>query len=132
MVEENLKWEAPSLGWVKFNINGASVGDPRGAGIGEILRNYKGDTLMHFSNFVGVCDANYIEVLAIKEAFILFTKILRQSNFNLWVESDSMNVVIWVKNPAKTPSRHRQCMVQIGCLQKSNESLEGDLCKARG
>ncbi|EOY19326.1 Uncharacterized protein TCM_044395 [Theobroma cacao] len=113
---EKSMWEAPSLGWVKFDVDGASTRNPNQTGIEGIVRNYKGDILLRFSKSMGVCDANCAEIMAVREAFILFTKILRQTHLNLWIESDSTNVIRWLKDLLKTPWRHRQCMGQIGCF----------------
>ncbi|EOY16991.1 Uncharacterized protein TCM_036081 [Theobroma cacao] len=42
VVRLKVKWMAPQKGWVKFNIDGVSFGNPRKASIGGLLRDHKG------------------------------------------------------------------------------------------
>ncbi|EOY17305.1 Uncharacterized protein TCM_036461 [Theobroma cacao] len=62
----------PSEGCLKFNIDRSSrrcLGD---SGIGGILRNYSGDVLALFSKSVGIIDSNKAELLAVREAAIIY------------------------------------------------------------
>ena len=54
-------------------MDGGSRGKPGLAGIGGVLHNCKGKVLIMFSKYVGVCDSNEAEVLAILEGLHLFS-----------------------------------------------------------
>ncbi|XVF42328.1 hypothetical protein PTKIN_Ptkin01aG0352500 [Pterospermum kingtungense] len=62
-----------SLGSLKFNIDGAASGQPGPAGIGGILRDCNANIKMRFSKSIGIADSSLAEVLAVKEAFLLFS-----------------------------------------------------------
>ncbi|XVF67323.1 hypothetical protein PTKIN_Ptkin10aG0111800 [Pterospermum kingtungense] len=51
----------------------AALGQPGLAGIGGILRDCEAKMKLRFSKSVGVADSRLAEVLAVKEAFILFS-----------------------------------------------------------
>lgn len=49
-VRKSVSWVPPLPGSLKFNVDGAARGKPGPAGIGGVLRNYKGEVLFMFSN----------------------------------------------------------------------------------
>ena len=65
-------WSLPPLNVLNFNVDGAAKGKLEPVGIGGVLRNGKGDVLLIFYKYVGVCDSNKEEVLAILEALWCF------------------------------------------------------------
>ena len=67
-VRKSILWSPPHVSLFKFNVDGAARGKPGPAGIGGVLRNCNGDVLFMFSKYVGVCDSNEVEVLAILES----------------------------------------------------------------
>lgn len=46
------KWNTPTAGWLKFNLDGATRGKLGPTGIGGILRN-KGELVLTFSQLEG-------------------------------------------------------------------------------
>ena len=87
-------WSPPSFGVYKFNVDGASRGKPGLAGIGGVLRNWKGEVLIMFSKNVAVCDSNEVGVvLVILESLRMFS-----NEGTLVVESDSSNAIVWELN----------------------------------
>ena len=83
-------WSPTPMGMLKFNVDGAAREQSGPTGIGGVLQNSRGEFLLMFSKFVGDCDSNKAEVLAILEALRYF---LRFFNGVLVVESDSSNAV---------------------------------------
>ena len=65
-----------------------------------MLWNCKEEVLFMFFKYVGICDSNEVEVLAILEALRCFVRYL---NDNVIVESDSSNAVAWVSNRRASP-----------------------------
>lgn len=55
-------------------MDGASRAKPGPAQVGGVLRNCKGEVLLMFSKYVGVCDSNEAEVLAILEALRIYSR----------------------------------------------------------
>ncbi|XVF54250.1 hypothetical protein PTKIN_Ptkin05aG0165200 [Pterospermum kingtungense] len=70
---KQVSWVCPPLGSLKFNIDGAASGQPGPAGIGGILRDCNANIKMRFSKSIGIVDSSLAEVLAVKEAFLLFS-----------------------------------------------------------
>ena len=52
-VRKSILWSPPPIGWLKFNVDGATRGKPGPTGIGGVLRNCNGDVLFMFSKYVG-------------------------------------------------------------------------------
>ncbi|XVF57447.1 hypothetical protein PTKIN_Ptkin06aG0206200 [Pterospermum kingtungense] len=65
-----------------------------------------------FSKAVVSCSTNFAELLAIREAFMLFDANHWTSSFNLIIESDSSNAVGWVLNPSSGPWNVRSIIFQ--------------------
>ncbi|KAK2656843.1 hypothetical protein Ddye_009895 [Dipteronia dyeriana] len=76
-------WTPPSIGSLKFNIDGSARGSPGMASIGGVLRNCNGMVLFIFLKWIGVQDSNTDNALWDKEIVII---------------SDSKVAVSWVKN----------------------------------
>ncbi|XVE82185.1 hypothetical protein DITRI_Ditri15bG0127000 [Diplodiscus trichospermus] len=108
---------ASPKGTLKFNVDGAAKGKPGPVGIGGILRDYMG--------IFGVEDSNAAELIAIREAFIIFASSRWVQNHALIIESDSLNAVKWVLNPNSTPWRLRKgCFGDVvsPCMDISGDS----------
>ncbi|EOY07457.1 Uncharacterized protein TCM_021888 [Theobroma cacao] len=71
-VKSMVSWECPLAVWLKFNTDEAAKGCPGHLGIGGVLRANKGVVKVTFSKKAGWGDANLAEILAVREAMILF------------------------------------------------------------
>ncbi|GMJ08610.1 hypothetical protein HRI_004530200 [Hibiscus trionum] len=78
-------WSTPLAGSLKFNTNGAVMGHFGEAGIGGILRNHLGETIVKFSKSIGISDLSTAELVAIKEAVSIFARIKWSSSPHLIV-----------------------------------------------
>ncbi|MBA0805293.1 hypothetical protein Gohar_004817 [Gossypium harknessii] len=90
-----LCWMPPSIGSLKFNVDGAVKGD------GQV------DVKVH--------DSNLAELLAIKTTLEIFVKIDWKGKTPLIIESDSLNVINSVMNANARP----WLLVSRGCESKS-------------
>ncbi|KAK8480387.1 hypothetical protein V6N12_031450 [Hibiscus sabdariffa] len=97
------EWGPPSVGSVEFNTDGAVKGCYGPAGIGGVLRDHNSRILMIFSKHIRMSDPVSAEILAIKEALVLFTKSAWASDANLIIETDCSIVAGWLQNPTTTP-----------------------------
>ncbi|OMO58103.1 hypothetical protein CCACVL1_25585 [Corchorus capsularis] len=86
-------WKKPDFGVLKFNVDGAAKGKPGLAGICGILRNHQGNTLAKFSKSIGIAESNEAELLAIKEAFLIFGASRWANAYILEIETDSYNAL---------------------------------------
>ncbi|XVF83577.1 hypothetical protein PTKIN_Ptkin16aG0500400 [Pterospermum kingtungense] len=102
---------------VEFNVDGGSLGKPGSAGIRGILRDHQGTDLIRFSKEVGIIESNMAELLAIREAFILFLSSPWLNRCTLIVESDSRNAVNWVLKPESAPWRWRNIINHVESLK---------------
>ncbi|XVF82263.1 hypothetical protein PTKIN_Ptkin16aG0031700 [Pterospermum kingtungense] len=116
-------WVPPSTGFIKFNVDGASVGNPGPTGIGEVMCHV-GKELARFSKLVGIEDSNVAELMAICEAFLIFIDSPFVSNNALIVESDSKNAVTWVNSSLLGPWRVLNFINHIECLKKKLRKWE--------
>ncbi|XVE88825.1 hypothetical protein DITRI_Ditri19aG0099600 [Diplodiscus trichospermus] len=110
-------WEKPAVGCLKFNVDGSEKGQPGSASIGGVLRDHDANIKLVFSKSVGVADSNLAEVLAIREAFVIFSYSPWATAHTLIIESDSMNAVKWIKNPISSPWRIRGIITHIEFLK---------------
>ncbi|EOY03952.1 Uncharacterized protein TCM_019172 [Theobroma cacao] len=100
-----VKWTKPVKGYMKFNVDGATSGSPRKAGIDGILSNFVGEIKMMFSKSIRLGDSNLAEVLATRQAFMMFVASTWNGSHFLVIESDSTNVLVEMREVA-IPSPH--------------------------
>ncbi|XVE50304.1 hypothetical protein DITRI_Ditri01bG0151200 [Diplodiscus trichospermus] len=89
------------------------------AGIGGILRDHGGYEKLRFSKCIGVEDSNVAELLANREAFMMFLASRWNLNKAIIIENDSTNVVKWILNPNTAPWRVRNIINHIKKFLKS-------------
>ncbi|KAK0601291.1 hypothetical protein LWI29_022842 [Acer saccharum] len=82
-------WCPPSIGVLKFNVDGSSCGNPGSSGIGGILRNSNGDILCLFSSFIGYGSSVEAELQAILKACQLCVSDRCPTDVSIIIESDS-------------------------------------------
>ncbi|OMO89459.1 hypothetical protein CCACVL1_07816 [Corchorus capsularis] len=99
----HMEWKTPNMGQMKFNVDGLAQGQPGDAGIGGILRDGSGNSKLIFSKPIGLPDSYMAELLAIKEAFLIFAATEWAKEKELIIKSDSKNVVKWVNDPNSGP-----------------------------
>ncbi|XVF77973.1 hypothetical protein PTKIN_Ptkin14bG0090800 [Pterospermum kingtungense] len=124
MVQKSSCWIPPSEGMVKFNVDGSSFGKPGPAGIGGVLRNHKGNELMSFSKHIGMEDSNVAEIMAIREALVLFLASPWVNCSKLIIESDSRIAIGWVNNPNEAPWKVRMFVNHITNLRSQIKDLQ--------
>ncbi|XVF54365.1 hypothetical protein PTKIN_Ptkin05aG0175600 [Pterospermum kingtungense] len=110
-------WSCPPQGYLKFNVDGSSLGKPGPAGIGGVLRDHRGKELICFSKNIGMVDSNTAEFLAIREAFLLFTSSPWAPSCKLIIESDSLVAVKWTLAPVSVAWRMRNVSNHIENLK---------------
>ncbi|KAL4385916.1 hypothetical protein GQ457_09G028800 [Hibiscus cannabinus] len=93
-------WCPPLLGELKFNVDGATLGSFGETGIGGCLRDVDSNCLITFSKSVGVTDCTSAELLAIKEACLLFRNSTWARKFKLIIETDSTLATRWMTLPS--------------------------------
>ncbi|KAK9285427.1 hypothetical protein L1049_024620 [Liquidambar formosana] len=102
-------WVQPILGWMKFNVDGSSIGG--------VLRDDKGCFRCVFSEPIGVMDSNVAELMAIRKALNLFADSIWASSSKLIVASDSVVALAWVSGKEAIPWKLRFVFNDIGSLQ---------------
>ncbi|KAK8491833.1 hypothetical protein V6N11_069687 [Hibiscus sabdariffa] len=60
-------WCAPATGWCKLNTDDSRCNTTGRASYGGVLRNVKGDWIMGFSRFIGVCSTLEVEIWGVLE-----------------------------------------------------------------
>ncbi|XVF83970.1 hypothetical protein PTKIN_Ptkin16aG0537100 [Pterospermum kingtungense] len=116
-IQCSASWMRTEFGCLKFNVDGSSLGKPGPAGIGGLLRDHEGRVKIRFSKAIGMADSNLAEILAIKEAFVLFAESQWARSHKLIVESDSSDAVSWSNHPTNAPWAMRRYINQIECLK---------------
>ncbi|EOY31582.1 Uncharacterized protein TCM_038524 [Theobroma cacao] len=106
-------WKKPQNGYLKFNTYGSSRGCLGESGIGGILRNERGTTLALFSKLIGILDSTRAELLAMREAALVFATSRWNASHSLLFKCDLSNVVKWIKIPMDVPWRVRSLVIQI-------------------
>ena len=110
-------WNALPCGFMKFNVDGSSVGKPGPAGIGGVLRDNSTAVKAVFSKSIGVADSNVAELLAVREAMHIFLSSSWMNSHKLIIESDSSNVVKWIHDPQSVPGKMKKYISHIEALK---------------
>ena len=110
-------WIPPSRGYMKFNVDGSAKGKPGPVGIGGVLRDNLSIVKMIFPKSVGIEDSNVAELLAVREAMRLFISSCWATSHKLIIESDSSNVVKWIRNPQSVPWSMKRIISHIVVLK---------------
>ncbi|XP_057426328.1 uncharacterized protein LOC130719736 [Lotus japonicus] len=117
----NMRWVPPSAGILKYNVDGASQGNPGRCGIGGVLRNSDRKILGFFSINLGHGGAAEAELKAIWKALIF----CNQFHFrDLIIESDSTVAVGWVNSHRNRPWKWVNILNEIDYLMKVVSCLE--------
>ncbi|KAL4346396.1 hypothetical protein GQ457_17G004770 [Hibiscus cannabinus] len=99
---EQVDWNPPAEGSMKFNVDGAF--NLECAGCGGVLRNCNGDVRAMFAGPVEM-GAEYAELMAIRLALSIFIEANWVGKTFLLVESDSQVVINWIANMSSRPWR---------------------------
>ncbi|XP_043696675.1 uncharacterized protein LOC122647315 [Telopea speciosissima] len=81
-----IRWIPPSFPTIKFNVDGASRGNPGASGIGGVCRLHSASFIYAFSQGIGWNYALVAEALAVRTAM---TIAIRRGFTNLTIESDN-------------------------------------------
>ncbi|KAK2649325.1 hypothetical protein Ddye_016814 [Dipteronia dyeriana] len=92
------EWVPPSVGRLKFNVDGSARGKPSNGGIGGVLKDASGVVLCRFSFFVRMRDSNEAEILAIHKACELHESRVALWNKEIDIISDSLVAVLWAND----------------------------------
>ncbi|PNY15736.1 ribonuclease H [Trifolium pratense] len=91
-------WQPPLAHWVKCNTDGASTASS--SACGGIFRNNKAEFLCGFAENIGLSSALIVELYGAMNAI----EIAASKNWrNLWLETDSILVVMAFKSPQLVP-----------------------------
>ena len=91
---EKSSWQPPSHGFLKFNINGASKGNPGESRYGGVLRDEEGNIQVIFHSYLRKATNNMAELMAME----LCLEILLKYNIqNVIIEADSKLVLKSIK-----------------------------------
>ena len=91
-----IRWEKPSPGWVRLNIDGSALGNPGRAGCGGIIRNDRGDWLGGFSRCIGVTTSFIAELWALRDGLNLCHNMHLQ---DVDIQIDAKAVVDIIRDP---------------------------------
>ncbi|KAL4368710.1 hypothetical protein GQ457_05G000030 [Hibiscus cannabinus] len=103
LADSKRRWEPPSSGFLKLNVDGAM--DSRGVkgGIGGLIRNNLGVCLDKFSLSIGPGPPVLAELEAILHGLRLFFSSRKFENFKLVVECDCLVAIEWIFNSSSCP-----------------------------
>ncbi|XVF16839.1 hypothetical protein REPUB_Repub10bG0066500 [Reevesia pubescens] len=107
------------ISYLKFNVDGFSLGKPSPAGISGVLRNANSDKLHFFFGSIGYADLNLAEYMAIKKAFTIFVLSKWLSSYDLIVESDNLNAVNWFNDNVLCLWRLKKFCLTIDLLKSA-------------
>lgn len=87
----------PLAGYLKYNIDEASKGNPGTAGYGGVSRDERGSIISIFQGHLGKATNNMMELMAIEQCL----EFLKQDNrSNVIIEADSELIINSVKESA--------------------------------
>lgn len=121
-----LRPKSPSLIYLKYNIDGASKGNPRKTGYGGVLRDAEGGIIFIFHCHLGTATNNMAELMALEQCL----DFLSQDNyFNVMIEAEFELIINSVKkkNSGTTPEKVSKHWKLIRVFQRIQGHLQG-LC----
>ena len=80
----------PLKGFLKFNIDGASKGNPGTAGHGGVLRDERGNILFIFYGHLGKATNNMAKVMAMEQCLEFM---IQDNRHNVIIEADSELII---------------------------------------
>lgn len=89
-------WIHLFLGWIKGNINDASIRTPNTIAYGGIFRDHYANHLGNFSSFLGSDNSLFVELVG---AILAMEHALSFDWFHFWLETNSMLVVRAISKP---------------------------------
>ena len=117
-------WQPPPNNYLKFNIDGASKGNPGSAGFGGVLRNEDRRIILIFHNHLGKSTNNMAELMAMEQCLEILTE-NRSSNVIIEVDSEiTINSIKRINCGSKTEkvSNHWR-LIQV--YQRIQTHLQG-------
>jgi ribonuclease HI len=102
----------PAIEELKWNVDCSAFGKPGRARIGGVLRDHKGVVLCLFSAFVGIKESNETELLAVLKALELAASRDELCGKRFMIESDSANVVNWMRDKSKRPWKFHDIFIR--------------------
>ncbi|XP_057432300.1 uncharacterized protein LOC130725057 [Lotus japonicus] len=106
-------WQPPTLGTLKFNVDGASQGNPGPSGLGGVLRDHQNRVFGYFSINSGFGWAFEAEVRAILKALQFCQEFMV---YEVYIESDSTAAVGWINSKLNRPWKLLNELNQIDFL----------------
>ena len=94
-ISKLVRWEKPLCGWTKLNTDGVSLGNPRVAGFGGVVRDKRGNWVAAFARKIGVTSSFEAKLWGLRDGLTLC------SNLNistLIVELDAKAIVDIIHN----------------------------------
>lgn len=89
-----VSWQKQTLGWVKLNVDGSSLRNPRSIGAGGVICDDQGTLKLAFAKYIGQGMNNAAEFLALYYGLLH----CREPRFNnVEIEMDSLLIINWFK-----------------------------------
>ena len=116
---EKAFWQPPSHGFLKFNINGASKGNPREVGYGGIVRDEEGNIQVILHSYLRKETNHMAELMAME---LCLEILLKYNIHNVIIEADSELVINSMKriNAGVAPEKisvHQQLLQVYQIIQ---------------
>ncbi|KAK1550760.1 hypothetical protein Q3G72_024390 [Acer saccharum] len=108
-------WIPPSLGVLKFNVDGSARGSLGQAGVEGVLRDSRGRVVCLFSSYLGIYDSNTAEVWAILRATEVCVSNPSLVGREIVIISDYKTAVSWVQDGGFGSINHVNAIYDIRC-----------------
>ena len=91
-----IRWHPPPSPFLKLNMDGSALGNPRLAGVGGVLRDHWSRWISSFSLHVGLATNNLAELAAVRRGLEMAWD---KGTKHLQLELDFKVVLTWLTNP---------------------------------
>ncbi|GMI75696.1 hypothetical protein like AT2G34320 [Hibiscus trionum] len=112
-------WTPPPMGFLKLNIDSVVSLESLKGGIGGILRDPAGLTLMQFSTSCGAVPATLAELLAVKEGINKTINLTIDLSERIIVESDCKTIVDWLTKSVNPPVAFAPMVMELAKIIES-------------
>lgn len=96
---KQIHWDKPEERWMKSNTDGSSLGNPRLAGGGGVIRDWTGRWIAGFSRKIGITSSLMAELWAIRNGLMLCVD---RNLVMVEIELDAKSIVDMLENSQYT------------------------------
>jgi len=116
----DIKWKAPSIGWIKGNFDGKAKGNTGKVGCGGVLRYHSSNIIDVIAIPIGTSTSHKAKATT---TLYMMTLAVKTSYWYLWMEGDSLNIINMLNDKSLTTWSIEASVTKIQTLMDKFEKI---------